>query len=122
MLGFATSSEKEMRTAYGTPSADFKVIGNVTNESNIPLEGIRVVMFPDSTLTDANGNYEVSVREFPIDQTFYLNFEDIDGATNGSYLQKDSIVNFVDNEYQNGSGFWYSGEVSKTVDIKLKEE
>lgn len=123
ILGITTSCEKEkIKIEYGTPSATFKVLGKVTSEANVPIEGIRVIMFPDSTLTDANGDYSVSIREFPIDQSFDVKFKDVDGATNGAYIQKDSTVNFVDNQYQNGDGPWYSGEVSKEVDIKLKEE
>lgn len=125
LLGITTSCEKGnggIVVEYGAPSATFKVLGKVTTETNIPIEGIRVVMFPDSTLTDVNGDYSVSVREFPIDRSFDVRFKDVDGITNGSYLQKDSTVSFVDNQYQNGSGSWYEGEVSKNVDIKLKEE
>ena len=120
LFGFA-SCEKAPNAMYGVPSATFKVIGTVTNESNLPIEGIRVILNSDTTLTDASGNYLVGVTEFPGDKSLNVTFKDIDGASNGSYIQKDSTVNFVDNEYQNGSG-WNSGEVSKTVDIKLKEE
>lgn len=122
MLGFATSCEKGPNAEYGVPSATFKVLGTVTNESNQPIEGIRVILNSDSTLTDASGNYLVGITEFPGDKSLNVIFKDIDGTINGSYLQKDSTVSFVDNQYENGSGSWYSGEVSKTVDIKLKEE
>lgn len=121
MLGLGVSCDVGGKAMYGTPSATFKVLGKVTTESNIPIEGIQVIMFPDSTYTNAEGNYEVTLSDFPKNQSFVVNFKDIDGPNNGSYLQKDSTVNFVDNQYQNGSG-WNSGEVSKTVDIKLKEE
>lgn len=124
LLGFATSCEKGggMIVEYGTPSATFKVLGIVINESDVPIEGVQVVMFPDSTLTDANGHYEVSIREFPGDQSFTVKYKDVDGTVNGEYIQKDSVVSFVNNQYQNGDGSWYDGIVSKEVNIKLKEQ
>ena len=79
-------------------------------------------MFPDSTLTDASGNYEVLVFRSPHDQNFSLNFKDIDGATNGSYIQKDTIVEFKKNQFLGGDGAWDEGEVEKTVDIKLEDQ
>ena len=122
ILGFSTSCEKDPVVEYGVPTTRFKVKGTITNQAKTPVEGIRVVMYPDSTLTDASGNYEVEVLEFPSDRNFTLNYKDIDGATNGEFAKKDSIVEFNNNQYQNGDGNWYEGEVEKTVDIKLEDQ
>lgn len=120
ILGLVTSCEIG-KAMYGVPSATYKVLGKVTNEANIPIEGIRVVMFPDSTLTDPNGNYEVNIHKFPDSQSFPIKFIDIDGTTNGSYIQIDSTVNFVDPFFEDGSG-WDSGVATEELNIKMKEE
>ena len=122
ILGFGTSCEKDQPLEYGVPLAKFKVKGTVTNQANTPVEGIRVAMFPDSTLTDVSGNYEVMVYDSPHDQNFNINFKDIDGATNGSYIQKDTIVEFKKTQLQGGDGAWDEGQVEKTVDIKLEDQ
>ena len=108
---------------YGTPHATFKVIGSVKSEatSNV-LPGIRVVMGYDTSFTDASGNYQVENRDFPDDQTFLVEFKDVDGETNGEYQPLDTIVEFIDPEFSGGSGGWDSGETEKEINVELKDE
>lgn len=108
---------------YGTPHATFKVSGNVKSEktsSNVPH--IRVVMGEDTTFTDESGNYQVENMSFPDDQTFLVEFKDLDGDLNGEFQPLDTIVNFVDPEFSGGSGSWDGGETEKELDVKLKEK
>jgi hypothetical protein len=37
----------------------------------------------------------------------------VDGDANGTYHSLDTIVSFVDPEFENPDGHWYSGETSK---------
>ena len=107
---------------YGTPLATFIVNGSVRSEvssDNIP--GIRVVMGEDTAYTDESGNYQVENMSFPGDQTFLVEFKDLDGDINGEYQALDTIVEFVDPEFSGGSGGWDSGETEKEVNVKLKD-
>jgi putative lipoprotein (rSAM/lipoprotein system) len=108
---------------YGTPYATFKVNGSVKSEvtsNNIP--NIRVVMGYDTTFTDESGNYQISNKNFPDDQTFLVEFKDIDGETNGEYQPLDTIVEFIDPEFSGGTDNWDSGETEKEVNVKLKDK
>ena len=106
---------------YGSPHADFKINGMVTNQDNEKIPGIKVKVDYDSTYTDSDGKYNISVEAFPKDQNFYIQFSDIDGGENGNYQTLDTVVVFVDPEFKNGEG-WYEGETSKEFDVKLKAE
>lgn len=105
---------------YGTPSAKYKVYGTVTSEDSVKIPNIRVVMQTDTGYTDINGAYGVETVTFPIAQDFLIEFDDIDGASNGKYLSQDTLVSFDDPQFVNGDGEWYEGETSKEVNIKLK--
>jgi putative lipoprotein (rSAM/lipoprotein system) len=108
---------------YGTPHATFIVKGIVKAEvtsNNLP--SIRVVMGEDTAFTDESGNYQVKNIEFPKDQTFMVEFKDIDGETNGEYQPLDMIVEFIDPEFSGGSGGWDSGETEKEINVKLKDK
>lgn len=107
---------------YGTPYATFKIYGTVTSESKVAIPNIKVKMQYDSTYTDEKGEYSIKVIEFPQDQNFTVRYEDIDGIDNGSYLLKDSIVEFKDPQFENGTGSWDIGETAKEVNIELSED
>ena len=74
--------------------ADFKITGTVTNESGGTVNGVKVLMMYDSTYTDANGDYSITTEDIPTDQTFPIQFIDIDGDDNGK-LQTLDRNNFV---------------------------
>jgi len=108
---------------YGTPHATFRVNGNVKSEvtsDNLPY--IRVVMGTDTAFTDELGNYLVKSIDFPKDQTFLVEFKDIDGTLNGEYQPLDTIVEFTDPEFTGGSGGWDWGETEKEINVKLKDK
>jgi putative lipoprotein (rSAM/lipoprotein system) len=107
---------------YGTPNATFVVRGKVMNEDGANISNIRVVMYQDSTLTNTNGQYEVETVDFPTVREFQIRFEDIDGAVNNEYQKLDTVVVFVDPEFQGADGSWYHGETSKEFNVKLKEK
>lgn len=108
---------------YGTPHAIFKVKGTVKSEATSEaIPNIRVVMDYDTAYTDASGNYLVGVDRFPSDQTFHVQFTDIDGAANGEYDSLGVAVEFVDPEFTGGSGSWDNGEIEKVINVNLKEK
>jgi len=121
LTGFASSCEIGGMAEYGTPSAKFIVNGKIesTLTSN-PIRNIRVIMQGDTSLTDAEGKYQVIDRwGFPIDQTYSVRIEDFDGSLNGEFENLDTIVEFKNPKFVNGDGDWYTGETSTQLNIKL---
>ena len=119
---FSSCDQSDTRVEYGTPYATFKVNGKVTDEADNEISGIRVEMYGDTTLTDEDGNFNVEASEFPGSADFQIIFEDIDSSENGSYQTADTVVSFVDPEFENGGDSWYEGETSTEFNIQLKEE
>lgn len=119
LIGFACVTDP--RAEYGTPSAKFIVNGKVSSSlTDLPIEGVKVVMEGDSTTTDSDGNFRVSDPDgFPEDQEYLVKFQDIDGEANGHFNALDTIVAFIDPQFTNGDGDWYDGETSKELDIQL---
>ena len=129
ILGFSTAAGLSScdggggQVEYGSPSAKFIVNGQVKSEQDATaIPNIQVTMEGDTVLTDENGNYEVNVTTFPTDQDFLIKFEDIDGTVNGEYQTEETTVEFVDPEFTNGSGNWYEGETSETLNVNLKDK
>lgn len=119
ILGFTTACDS--KDEYGTPSAKFIVNGTVKSlENDQPIKNISVTIQGDTAYTDVNGAYQVVDKfGFPKDQTFNIEFSDIDGKANGEFNDLDTIVEFKDPKFTNGDGDWYSGETSKEFDVKL---
>jgi len=129
-LGFSCDPN-EPGVEYGMPCADFKVNGNIVDEISLEkISNIQVVLqnalsstiHGDTAYSDENGNYEVSLNDFPGSNAFIVNFKDVDGTRNGSYLATDTIIDFSDIEFTDGDGSWYSGEKSKELNIKLSPD
>jgi len=125
LFGYACSKSPinpiDIRTEYGTPSAKFIVQGKVMSVlNNQAIDNIQVVMKGDTVMTDQSGNYQVADKfGFPTDQTYTVQFNDIDGNLNGSFDNLDTTVEFKNPKFTNGDGHWYSGETKMNVDIKL---
>lgn len=119
ILGYSTACDS--KDEYGTPSAKFIVNGKVkSSETDLPIKNIRVTMQGDTTYTDFNGAYQVIDKwGFPTDQTYNIQFSDIDGEANGEFSNLDTIVEFKNPKFTDGDRDWYSGETSKEFDVKL---
>ncbi len=120
LLGFSCDLVNP-RVEYGTPNAEFIVNGTITSaETEEAVQNIRVIMNNDTAYSDDNGSYEVTDKgAFPTDQTYTIQFQDIDNELNGSFDDKDSIVEFKNPEFSHGDGHWYEGTATKEFDIKL---
>ena len=84
------------------------------------MQNIRVIVQKDSVLSDVNGNYQIIKISFGGNQTYQIQFRDVDGALNGEIAPLDSTVQFINPQFKNGDGDWYAGETEKEFDIKLK--
>ncbi|MCC8035131.1 MAG: radical SAM-associated putative lipoprotein [Rikenellaceae bacterium] len=125
ILGF-TGCDKSGLTEYGTPSVRYKIRGTVVDETTgKPVEGLRTVLYnadqdkiyqTDTLYTDRNGEFDFNklFYTFALDE-LSLKIEDVDGAENGLYGDKDLTVDLTGVEYSNASGKWYRGQA--TVDL-----
>jgi len=106
---------------YGTPTALFKINGSIVSETeNTAIPNIKIVSMQDSVHTNSDGNFLIKHHDFPESVEIQIKVRDIDGAENGSFEDLDTIIKFENPEFENGDGSWYSGEISKNIQIKLK--
>ncbi len=90
---------------YGTPYATFVAKGAVVNDvSEQPIPGIRVIMEYDTSYTGENGNYEVKTDAFPANQSFLIEFADVDGEQNGNLEPTDTTATFTHPQFTDGDG------------------
>lgn len=132
-LGFVSCSTSddndpgELICLYGTPMATFHVKGKVTNESQQPLQGKRVILKPlfsdgteydyhfnDTLRTDAEGSYDQTTHFSPI-KSLRVVCEDPDGK-----YEADSTT--VELAYKDGDGAWDRGTAEAEANFTLKEK
>ena len=127
LLGFSSCGNQVEE--YGTPHADFKVTGRVTDEAGEPLSGIRVVQtnlksdFPspyDTVYSSPDGSYRYRYYAgyAPDSLKFTLKFED---PTKRPDYESDSVtVGFAKGDLKGADGSWFLGAAEKEVNVKLK--
>ncbi len=133
MLGFSSCSEsdepfEDIPLMYGTPHAEFKFSGLVTDENGKPIDKARVIVRPygygdghyilhqnavDTVSTDVAGKYKGELSCFP-SQKIVLVCEDPRGA-----YQTDSVE--VRPKYENGDHNWDFGVAKAEANFKLKK-
>lgn len=135
MLGLYSSCDIiQPKVEYGTPSADFKAKGAVTEaQSNRPIPNIRVVrraLYPidrpsklDTTFTNEKGEYAFESQKiigFPVK----IYAEDLDGEKNLGAFRKDSIlIEEKDTRLIKKGSNWFKGAFEKTdANIKMKPQ
>ena len=111
---------------YGCPYSEYtEITGTVQNEAEQPIENIQVVSkwengyIEDTTYTDQNGNFELRRDGLFPNRDIKLYFNDIDGATNGSYQNDSADVHIT---YSGGDGNWNVGVGHGTVTKTLREK
>lgn len=136
LLGFSVTSCEDPKTImceYGCPNADYQVIGSVKDESGNPLKGIQVVTqdvqgegvseFKDTVYTDASGKFATRTRNaFPGVQNVNVVFNDVDGPDNGGDFSSMSIEKAEYEKTKDGSGSWYDGAYTATVNAVMKKK
>ncbi|MBE9488576.1 MAG: radical SAM-associated putative lipoprotein [Bacteroidetes bacterium] len=125
MLGF-TACEETGSCEYGTPNADYKILGAVVNESKEPIKGIEVSVVNnkgiEKRVTDDKGNFVIEdPNAFP-NEEYKLSLKDIDGKDNGGEFEAvDETVSFKGVDHKDGDGNWNSGSAEKSVTVVMKE-
>lgn len=115
--------------AYGMPHASFKARGTIkAANTGEPIEGIEITIselddYPetDTTFSDESGEYRCSTTIFSHEDSLKLSFRDVDGAENGLFIPKDTVIHYRKSELTGASGDWYLGEISKEINITLEE-
>lgn len=125
LLGYSCRDHMLM---YGTPTAEFDLKGQVTNEAKQPLPNMQIVHttgykdgagnmywseYPDTLFTDAEGKfyrlYHNTMREHMLI-----------ASDPARVYASDTVVATV--TYTGGDGAWYDGHADLNVDFVLKEK
>ena len=125
MLGF-TACEETGTCEYGSPRADYKILGAVVNEKSEPIKGIEVSVVNnqgiEKRVTDEKGNFIIEDPSASPGQEYKLSLKDIDGKDNGGEFEtKDETVSFKGVSHTGGDGNWDSGSAEKSVTVEMKE-
>lgn len=133
LLGFSgCSKEEQMVCMYGTPTADYKAEGSVTDEEGNPIEGIKVKVElrgyynnPSETKSVySGGDGQFITPQYSNQEIISLTAIDIDGGNNGGEFE-DKTINLqgikptLDKSNADG---WYQGVKTYNVDIQLTKK
>ena len=139
ILGYGCSSDEPMDMygsppEYGSPHADYIVIGTVTNESGTPVQGIKTSLKEvsenaktaygiDSVQTNATGDFQLKYTGMER-KSIKLIVDDIDGEANGGEFLSDTLDIDYDKavKVKEGEGRWYQGKFEVSQDVKLKKK
>lgn len=120
ILGVCTVGLIAACAKYGTEISIFNINlkGTVkSNDSLNTIENIQVKsnsLSESSTLTDGDGKFSINLVLENGNNKANLKFSDIDGALNGSFMAKDTILNLSSSEIQSGS--------KSDIEIKLERD
>lgn len=133
-LGYGCSSgePENYPVMYGSPTVEFQLKGNVTDEDGKAVQGIKVKVQEhnwlniDSVRTDANGKYQLPLILDGFTQKDLnrckLIVEDTDGAENGEFENDTINLNGAEaKKIKDGEG-WFNGAYEVNVDVKLKKK
>lgn len=129
LLGFAGACDKEKGeeslVMYGTPRADLRVQGKVTDAAGKPIKGIKVSSnsyLETAVLTRLDGTYDLSEEQ--LETKLHLTFTDIDGPENGGeFVQKSQEITFTEaDRTEKGKGLYEGSFEKKNVNIQLTEK
>ena len=145
ILGFPSCSKEEpdhlksqfdnpgtIMTAYGVPTAKYKVSGKVFTSSGKPIAGIKVdVSFSRDWLYDfdgksttihttADGSFSAEFRNYPRDNVT-ISFTDVDGEKNQGEFQPQSIT-VSTKQVEKGDGAWFIGTFSVSTTVRMDKK
>ena len=144
LLGFTGCGKDDnggggINVEYGAPSANFKVLGCVTNEQGQPLGGMRVVasevtvvwgkgpkqcysgLLRDTVYTASDGSFVGIYSTFPADSV-YIHMKIEDSAEPSVYDSNSIAVGFAKGDLKDGDRSWFLGAAEKEVNVTLKRK
>lgn len=136
MLGFEACDIKNEYGAppseYGTPYASYEVKGQVTDEDDNPIPGIRITasnspsdsLAYQTVIADDAGHYALKERELYISDNDMIEFEDVDGEANGGLFQTQTlhIREMPMEKTADGKSNWDDGTYKVNGSVKLKKQ
>lgn len=141
MLGFAgCANSADASCEYGMPMVDYRVTGEVKDESGKPLPGIQVIVKDEALLgkegakpyqryegdtiyTDSKGAFQSAMIVSSYLKEQEVIFNDVDGKENGGEFEsvKMSVDDLESKRIKKGDG-WYSGEYELKAKVQLKKK
>ena len=133
LLGFG-SCDRFAKVMYGQPTANYKFLGDVKDESGNAIPGIRVVFLPnedvesyenDTLYTDQAGHFEKDrlTYSWPSDENVQVKFEDVDGPDNGSFRKRVLKRSELDvKQTKKSKDTWYKGDFTIEANAVLEKE
>lgn len=136
ILGLFGISSCEPACMYGSPFADFRVLGTVKDEAGKPIEGIKVTVTKDwghngdadykvdnTIYTDAKGQYLLDQDILPSVPAVTILFEDVDGAANGGDFSSAEVKPEVKNTpVKDSNNSWKEAIYDVRADVVLKKK
>ena len=134
LLGFsACEAEKEILYEYGSPYADYKYMGTITDEEGNPIQGIKATLVGSSykvsgreiqvMTTDKDGKFESEYYNSAGTSIYKIEFTDTDGELNGGEFASASIspsemasTKIKENDTDD---HWYRGQFELKANVKL---
>lgn len=134
LLGFSACSKDtvdgggETPVEYGSPYANYRVMGEVSDEEGNPLEGIRVIvqkhpLMADTVYTDAEGVFQTDKIKSGLLYAHDVAFDDVDGEAGGGEFESAQIPieDFESKKIEEGEG-WYNGEYELSTKVQMKKK
>lgn len=128
LLGFACSDDEDVPAEYGTPHADYRIIGYVKNQAGEPIPDIKVEAvtahnsnFRTPVLSNAQGHYSATASSVGRVGELQLIITDIDKEENGLFQNDTILVKINDEDYYDKGEGWNVGKAFKEVNITLKD-
>ena len=134
LLGFsACKAEKEILYEYGSPYADYKYMGTITDEDGNPIQGIKATLVGSSNIisgreiavltTDKDGKFESEYYNEANTHIAKIEFTDIDGELNGGEFASASInpseMESTKVKENDTHDKWYRGQFERKANVKL---
>ena len=134
LLGFsACKAEKEILYEYGSPYADYKYMGTITDEDGNPIQGIKATLVGSSNIisgreiavltTDKDGKFESEYYNETNTHITKIEFTDIDGELNGGEFASASInpseMESTKVKENDTHDKWYRGQFERKANVKL---
>lgn len=104
---------------YGTPEAEYRVRGCVTDEEGKPIEDITVKLAYSSGTTNIEGDYDISYSSFPDPEDVEIFFKDEHRDEDDSFNDTSFIISFKDVPMEGGDGRWDEGVATVQKDVTL---
>ena len=113
LLGFS-GCDKIFQMEYGSPSADFKVTGRVTDEEGRPLSGVRIVA------PNVDGKWGYNAGWAP--DSLYVKLKYEDPTARPAYDSDSVTVGFAKGDLKGGDRSWFLGAAEKEINVTLKRK